>query len=39
VVTSSYWQVRQKIYSRSVTRWRHYDRFITPLLTLNEGLH
>jgi tetratricopeptide (TPR) repeat protein len=34
VVTSSYWQVRQKIYSRSVQRWRHYEKFIGPLLDL-----
>jgi tetratricopeptide (TPR) repeat protein len=31
VNTASAWQVRQKIYSRSVERWRHYDRFIGPL--------
>ena len=31
VNTASAWQVRQKIYSRSVQRWRHYERFIGPL--------
>jgi tetratricopeptide (TPR) repeat protein len=31
VNTASVWQVRQKIYSRSVQRWRHYERFIGPL--------
>jgi tetratricopeptide (TPR) repeat protein len=31
VNTNSAWQVRQKIYSRSVQRWRHYERFIGPL--------
>jgi hypothetical protein len=29
--TASAWQVRQKIYRRSVQRWRHYERFIGPL--------
>jgi tetratricopeptide (TPR) repeat protein len=31
VNTASAWQVRQKIYSRSVQSWRHYERFIGPL--------
>jgi tetratricopeptide (TPR) repeat protein len=31
VNTASAWQVRQKIYSRSVHRWHHYERFIGPL--------
>jgi hypothetical protein len=31
VATASTWQVRQKVYSRSVDRWRHYERFIGPL--------
>jgi len=31
VNTASAWQVRQKIYDRSVQRWRHYERFIGPL--------
>ena len=36
VVTASYWQVRQKMYADSVQRWRHYRRFIGPLLSLRE---
>jgi Flp pilus assembly protein TadD len=31
VVTASSWQVRQKIYSNSVGRWRNYDEFVGPL--------
>jgi tetratricopeptide (TPR) repeat protein len=34
VLTASYWQVRQKIYSSSIGRWRNYQKFIGPLLTL-----
>jgi tetratricopeptide (TPR) repeat protein len=34
VVTASAWQVRQKIYKGSVARWRHYAKFIGPLLEL-----
>jgi len=34
VVTSSFWQVRQKVYKNSVLRWRNYERFIGPLLNL-----
>jgi hypothetical protein len=37
VVTASYWQVRQRIYSDSVQRWRNYRNFIGPLLDLKEG--
>jgi tetratricopeptide (TPR) repeat protein len=36
VVTSSYWQVRQKIYRNSVQRWRNYQRFVGPLLDLKD---
>jgi hypothetical protein len=36
VVTASYWQVRQRIYSDSVQRWRHYRKFIGPLLDLKD---
>ncbi len=32
VTTLSVWQVRQKIYTRSVSRWRHYERHLGPLL-------
>jgi tetratricopeptide (TPR) repeat protein len=35
VNTASAWQVRQKIYGRSVERWRHYERFIGPLKGLS----
>lgn len=34
VLTASYWQVRQKIYKGSVGRWRNYQKFIGPLLSL-----
>jgi tetratricopeptide (TPR) repeat protein len=34
VVTASRWQVRQKIGTSSVERWRHYERFIGPLRAL-----
>jgi tetratricopeptide (TPR) repeat protein len=36
VATASYWQVRQRIYNDSVERWRHYRKFIAPLLDLRE---
>ncbi len=36
VVTASNWQVRQRIYSRSVDRWRNYEKFIGPLLELRN---
>jgi tetratricopeptide (TPR) repeat protein len=36
VATASYWQVRQRIYNDSVERWRHYRKFIGPLLDLKE---
>jgi hypothetical protein len=31
VQTSSDWQVRQPIYTRSVGRWRNYERHLGPL--------
>lgn len=34
VVTASAWQVRQRIYQTSVARWRHYEKFIEPLMSL-----
>jgi tetratricopeptide (TPR) repeat protein len=37
VGTASFWQVRQKIYRDSVQRWRHYRKFIAPLLDLKES--
>ncbi|MBW4052682.1 MAG: tetratricopeptide repeat protein [Proteobacteria bacterium] len=36
VVTASNWQVRQRIYSSSVGRWQHYEKFIEPLLELRD---
>jgi tetratricopeptide (TPR) repeat protein len=36
VTTASAWQVRQKIYRSSAQRWRHYEKFIKPLLSLSE---
>ena len=36
VLTASYWQVRQKLYQRSVGRWRNYRKFIGPLLGLGD---
>ena len=36
VTTASTWQVRQKIYKSSVERWRNYEKFITPLLSLRN---
>jgi tetratricopeptide (TPR) repeat protein len=37
VNTPSYDQVRRPIYTKSVARWRHYERFIEPLLEALEG--
>ena len=34
VSSRSRWQVRQKINTASVERWRHYEPFIAPLLTI-----
>jgi tetratricopeptide (TPR) repeat protein len=34
VSTVSNWQVRQKISTASVERWRHYEQFVAPLLPL-----
>jgi tetratricopeptide (TPR) repeat protein len=36
VITTSKWQVRQKISNASVARWHHYERFVGPLRTLLE---
>jgi tetratricopeptide (TPR) repeat protein len=36
VVTASSWQVRQKIYTNSVRRWRNYQKFIEPLRRLED---
>ena len=37
VNTASNWQVRQPISSSSVNRWKHYEKFIEPLLLLDLG--
>jgi tetratricopeptide (TPR) repeat protein len=37
VTTASTWQVRQKIYKSSVERWRNYEKFIGPLLSLRNS--
>lgn len=37
IKTASIWQVRQKIYTSSVERWRHYDHHIGPLMALLEN--
>jgi tetratricopeptide (TPR) repeat protein len=34
VGTASNWQVRQKMHGASVERWRHYEKFVGPLLHL-----
>ncbi len=36
VATASFWQVRQRIYSDSVHRWRNYEKFLGPLKTLKK---
>ena len=37
VITLSRWQVRQKLTTSSVDRWRNYERFVGPLRRLGEG--
>lgn len=37
VATASAWQVRQKIYKSSVERWRNYETYLGPLLSLREA--
>jgi len=34
VITASKWQVRQKISTSSVERWRNYEKFLGPLRNL-----
>jgi len=36
VMTASFWQVRQEIYRRLGGRWRNYEEFIGPLLSLSD---
>src|SRR5262249_33494387 len=38
VATVSHWQVRQRLYSNSVGRWRNYEKHLAPLLAaLNDS--
>jgi hypothetical protein len=34
VITASRWQVRQKIHTQSIARWRRYEKYVSPLHTL-----
>ena len=36
VLTASFWQVRQRLYTGSVGRWRRYEKFIGPLRDLRD---
>jgi tetratricopeptide (TPR) repeat protein len=36
VLTASFWQVRQKLYSGAIGRWRNYRKFIGPLHELAD---
>jgi len=36
VSTASAWQVRQKMYSQSVERWRSYEKYLGPLKRLGD---
>jgi Flp pilus assembly protein TadD len=36
VVTAAFWQVRQRMYTNSVRRWRNYQKFIGPLRDLGN---
>jgi len=36
VTSASSWQVRQRIFTSSLERWRNYEKFITPLLGLRD---
>jgi tetratricopeptide (TPR) repeat protein len=38
IVTASFWQARQQIFKTSVQRWRNYEKYIDPLLSL-KTLH
>ncbi len=37
VLSASHWQVRQPVYSRSLDRWRNYQKHIPQLMALVEG--
>jgi tetratricopeptide (TPR) repeat protein len=34
VITASRWQVRQKIHTQSIARWRRYEKYVSPLRSL-----
>jgi tetratricopeptide (TPR) repeat protein len=34
VITASRWQVRQRIHTQSIARWRRYEKYVSPLHTL-----
>jgi tetratricopeptide (TPR) repeat protein len=34
VITASRWQVRQKIHTQSIARWRRYEKYVSPLHSL-----
>jgi len=34
VITASRWQVRQKIHTHSIARWRRYEKYVSPLHAL-----
>jgi hypothetical protein len=34
VITTSKWQVRQKIHAASAGRWRNYEKYVEPLRCL-----
>lgn len=36
IVTASFWQARQKIFTTSVQRWRNYEKFVGPLRSLDK---
>jgi tetratricopeptide (TPR) repeat protein len=36
ILTASFWQVRQRLYTGSVGRWRRYEKFIGPLRGLRD---
>jgi hypothetical protein len=36
IVTSSFWQARQKIFKTSVRRWRNYEKFVDQLPALKK---
>ncbi|MBV9249961.1 MAG: sulfotransferase [Acetobacteraceae bacterium] len=37
IMTASLWQVRQPLYTSSVGRWRHYEKWLAPLLDGLQG--